>query len=357
MNEANHRMIELARSVRGITQKELSSSLNITQSTLSKIERGEFGVTDNTINEISNTLNFPISFFFQNELKTPISNIYFRKRASIKQRELDRIIGDIKIVLKSIDYLLEDVEITEYPKFRFDLTEGWTPESVAIRFREILKLPSGPIKNPIKCLEEIGIVVYFYDCKELKFDGLTAYTDNGTPVIFVNKNLPNDRIRFTIGHELCHLLCHIPCDIEPWRDYESEANQLPGELYMPTKESKSDLQGLTFNKLTSLKAYWGLSKSAIIYKAKFKGFISEQTYKYMMIELSRRGERKSEHGYVEVDEPTTLQQIIYLLQTELEYSDMDIAEKLCIDLADFLRLFGTEVDEPTVKIKRMRPAV
>jgi Zn-dependent peptidase ImmA (M78 family)/DNA-binding XRE family transcriptional regulator len=358
MIETNHKMIELARHVRGVTQKELSKSLKITQPTLSKIERGELGVTESTIEGIAKILDFPVSFFCQDEIHTPISNIYFRKRASINQRNLDKIIGDIKIVLKSIDYLLEDIEITEYPKYKFDLSEGWTPEGVAIRIREILKISSGAIHDPIKYLEEIGIVVYFYDCKELKFDGLTAYTDNGTPVIFINKNLPNDRIKFTLGHELCHLLCHIPCDIEPWRDYEAEANQFPGELYMPTKQCKADLQRLTFNQLTGLKAYWGLSKAAIIYKARATGFINEQTYKYMIIELSRRGERKSESGFVEIDMPTTIQQVLSLLQNELEYSEQDIADKLCIPLSDYLRLFNPPVtEEPKVKIRQLKTAV
>lgn len=355
---ANFKMIELARSMRGITQKELSTDLNITQATLSKIERGELGVTESTINEIASILKFPISFFHQEEVKTPISNIYFRKRASIPSKVLDKIIADVKVVLKSIDYLLEEIEITEYPKYKFDLSDGWTPQSIASRFREMLKIPSGPIHTPIKYLEQIGIIVFFYDCKDLHFDGLTSYTDNGVPVIFVNKNLPNDRIKFTIGHELLHLFSHIPCDIEPWRDYESEANQLPGELYMPTKECSGDLIKLGYNQLTRLKAYWGMSKASIIYKAKTAGLINEATYKYLMIELSRRGERKNEQGFVEIDKPTILQQVIDLLHNELEYSEQDIADKLCIPIGDYKRLFTEEKgEEPLVKIRRLRPAV
>lgn len=357
MNEINFKMIELARNVRGVTQKELSQSLNITQSTLSKIERKEFNTTESTIIKIANTLNFPVDFFYQEELKTPISNIYFRKRSSISQRILEQIIGDVKIVLKCIDYLLEEIEITEYPKYKFDLSEGWTPESIAIRMREILKIPSGAVHDPIKHLEELGIIIFFYDSKEIKFDGLTAYTDNGFPVIFVNRNLSNDRIKFTLGHELFHLLAHIPCDVEPWRDYEAEANQFPSHFFMPTKDCIADLRRLTFNSLTGLKAYWGMSKSSIIYKAKLGGFINEQTYKYMMIELSRRGERKTESGFVDIDTPTILQQIIKLLENELDYSEQDIADKLYISLDDYIRLFTTKNVKPKVKLRQLKRAV
>jgi Zn-dependent peptidase ImmA (M78 family)/DNA-binding XRE family transcriptional regulator len=358
MLQTNFKMIELARNIRGATQKELSKSLNITQSNLSKIERGELNTAESTIKQIAETLDFPLSFFCQSEVRTPISNFYFRKRSSISQRILDKIIGDVKLILKCVDYLLEEIEITDYPKYNFDLSDGWTPETVAIRMREILRVPSGAIHEPVKYLEELGIIVYFYDCKELRFDGLTAYTDNGVPVIFVNMNLPNDRIKFTLGHELFHLLCHIPCDIEPWRDHEAEANQFPGEFFMPTKECLSDMKRLSFNQLTGLKAYWGMSKASIIYKAKAAGFINEQTYKYMIIELSRRGERKLESGFVDIDKPTTLQQVLDLLQNELEYSEQEIADKLCIGLSDYLRLFAPPLtDKPTVKIRQLKRVV
>lgn len=356
MLHVNCKMIELARHTRGVTQSELAQSLNITQSNLSKIERGDLNVTEATVNQIASLLDFPVSFFCQSEVRTPISNIYFRKRASINQKSLDKIIGDVKIILKCIDYLLEEIDITEYPKYKFDLSEGWTPESVAIRMREIIKIPSGAIREPIKYLEELGIIVYMYDSKEQKFDGLTAYTDNGVPVIFINKHLPNDRIKFTLGHELCHLVCHIPCDIEPWRDYEAEANRFPGEFFMPTKECVSDLRRLSFPNLTTLKAYWGLSKAAIIYKAKAMGYINEKTYKYMIIELTRRGERKNETGFVEIDQPSILNQVLNLLYNELEYTDEEIAEKLKINVSDFHRLFKPQ-NESTVRVKKLKAAI
>lgn len=358
MNKPNSKMIELARNVRGITQKDLIKLLpTLTQSTLSKIESSGFNITQDTISRIAEALDFPIEFFYQDEVRTPISNIYFRKRASLSQKILNKIIGDVKIVLKSVDYLLEEIEISEYPKFKFDISEGWTPESVAIRMREIMKIPAGPIADPVKYIEQLGIVVYFYDCPDLRFDGLTAYSDNGVPVTFVNKNLPNDRIKFTLAHELLHLVCHIPCDIEPWRDFEAEANSFPGEFYMPTKECSRDLKGLSYNQLASLKAFWGISKAAIIYKAKATNCINEATYRYLMIELGRKNERKTESGFVDIDAPTTLDQVIRLLKTELDYSDQDIADKLRLNLPDYVRLFDPSSGESKVKIRRLKPAI
>lgn len=356
MNQLNPRLIELARLSRGYTQKELASRLsNLNQSNLSKAEKGLLTISSETLKNISDVLKYPIDFFYQEELKTPFSSIYFRKRSTIPQKFLDKIFTDVKIVLKSIDYLFADIELKEYERYTFDLTaQGWTPEAVATRMREIMKIPSGPVQFLVTKLEEEGIIVYFYDSPHEKFDGLTSYTDKGFPVILVNKKMPNDRIRFTLAHEFFHLIAHIPCDVEPWRDVEAEANQFASEFLMPEKDCSFELQSVTFNKLTMLKAYWGISKAAIIRKAKTIHAISESTYTYLMVELGRRNERKNETGYVEIDEPKILGKVIELHKTELAKSTDEIAESVYLNTDDYVSYFE---DSRVVKIRSLRAAI
>ena len=349
-------LIELARLSRGYTQKELASRLtSLNQPNLSKVEKGLLSVTDETLKDLAKVLDYPVEFFYQEELKTPFSNIYFRKRATIPQKFLDKIFSDVKIILKCIDYLFADIELKEYERYCFDITGGgWTPESVAIRMRELMRIPSGPVKNLVNALEEEGIIVYFYDSPHEKFDGLTSYTDGGYPVIFVNNNMSNDRLRFTLAHEFFHLIAHIPCDVEPWRDVESEANSFASEFLMPKKDCYFELQRLAFNKLTILKAYWGVSKAAIIYRAKSLDLITESTYKYLLIELGRRNERKVETGFVEIDEPKILGKVIELLKTELHQTNEQIADSVCLNINDFTQYFD---DKKVVKIKPLRAAI
>jgi Zn-dependent peptidase ImmA (M78 family)/DNA-binding XRE family transcriptional regulator len=354
--EVNNKMIELARMSRGYSQKDLAAFLPINQPNLSRVEKGLLDISEETLTSIAKSLGYPIDFFYQEELKTPFSSIYFRKRAKIAQKSLDKIFTDVKLVLKAIDALLQDIEIKEYPRYLFDLTDGWTPESVAIRMREILKIQPGPVKNLVKTIEEQGIIVYFYDTDEDKFDGLTAYTDKGYPIIFINKNMSNDRIVYTLVHEFGHLVNHIPCNVEPWRDVENEANQFAAEFLMPARDCIEDLASLSFNKLTVLKAYWGVSKAAIIRRAKTLGTISESTYKYLMIELGRRNERKVEAGFIELDEPLILKEIVTLLKSELEYTDETLASSTHLFIEDYLKYFG-EQKRVVAKIRTMRRAI
>jgi Zn-dependent peptidase ImmA (M78 family)/DNA-binding XRE family transcriptional regulator len=353
MTILNHRLLQIARQSRYYTQNELAKLLNINQSTFSKIEKGLFPVNDILLEKIVKILNYPVEFFCQEEIKTPLSNIYFRKRVSIKQKSLDKIFADVKIILQSIDILLSEIEIKEYNKYAFDLTDGWTPNSIAIRLREIFKIPSGPIKNIVNKIEEQGIIVYFYDCAETKFDGLTSYTNSGHPVIFVNKNLPNDRIKYSIAHELFHLTAHIPCDIEPWRDFEKEANEGAAAFLMPEKDCINDLTKITYSNLSLLKAYWGVSKAVIIRRAKDLGKISESTYTYLMIELGRRNERKIENGFVEIDSPQIIKVSTDLIKKELNYSDEYLAASMNLHEQDYQTIFNTN---PIIKLKSLKIA-
>ena len=357
MPRINYHMIEIARDSRKMSQKALSELLpKLNQATLSKIEHGDMPISDEDITHIAKALDYPVEFFYQEDIKTPLANMYYRKRATLPTKELNKIIADVKIVLKSIDYLLEYIDLKEYPRYVFDYTNGWTPASSAVRLKEILELHNDkPVTNLITKIEDLGIVVFFYDSPHEKFDGLTAYTDKGVPVIFVNKNKPNDRLKFTIVHELLHLVMHLPCNVEPWRDYEGEANTGTQEFLMPAKFCSNDLKNLNYSKLGQLKSYWGVSKSFIIRLAKDLGMINESTYTYLNVELGRKGERVAEHGYVDLDSPQIIKTIISLLKEEADpkFTDEDIAKKLRLNMSDYYRLFAPQSNTP-VKLRILK---
>jgi len=329
----NYKMIELARNSRGITQKQLESLLpKINQPNISKIERGVLPFTEEYVSILSKALDYPEKFFYQAESKIPVSSLYFRKRATIPQKVLHKITSDICIILKGIDTLLQDIELREYPKFCFDISEGWTPESVAVRIKEIMEIDAKrPIKNIITKIEELGVLVFLYDSKTEKFDGTTCYTDNGTPIIFVNKNVSNDRLKRTIVHEFFHLVMHIPCNVEPWRETEVEADKATNEFFMPKDICINEFNGISFNDLGTLKSYWGVSKASIIRRAKELDLINANTYQYWNIELGRRGERKVEKGTVDIDSPKILPTVMKLLKDQFNYTNEDLAIK-CVFL-------------------------
>lgn len=105
-------------------------------------------------------------------------------------------------------------------------------------------VPTGPIDNIVSLLEKNGVIVMFLDVDDMeKFDGLTMFTTNQAPVIWINRNIPNDRKRFTLAHELGHLVMHLRSENleKPEDQKEIEANEFAGEFLMPESQCKEDL--------------------------------------------------------------------------------------------------------------------
>ena len=84
---------------------------------------------------------------------------------------------------------------------RIDLADVGSPEKLAI---EIFKAePDRPIPVPV---EQLAIQLGIKEIQELNSDGfiggLITNETKSAGVILVNRNLRNERRRFTIGHEL-----------------------------------------------------------------------------------------------------------------------------------------------------------
>ncbi len=130
---------------------------------------------------------------------------------------------------------------------------------------------------------------------------------------------------------------------------EAEANEFASEFLMPERDCGNDLDGITFNRLNMIKSFWGVSKAFIIRRAKTLDKISESTYKYFMIELGRKGERKNESGYVEIDLPNILLESLKLIKSELNLDSDDLAKVIKLNVSDYNDYF--EQDRKVVRLK------
>lgn len=343
----NYKMLTLAREARGLTQTELSKRTNTDQGNLSKIEQGILKPSQEVIEKYATELNFPESFFHQQENKTPISDFFYRKRMSLAAKDKLRLEAQIDILRLLYDKLLKSVDIplAKFPSL--GTNKNFKPSDVAILAREFYKIPRGPIRDLISFLEKNGIAVIYMDVPSEKFDGMTVYTDSNYPIIFLNKNMPNDRKRFTLAHELGHQIMHFPFRFEydlydrlekDPNILEKEADSFSSEFLLPERDCRNELFNLTYQKLADLKLYWKVSKKAIIYKTKTLGLIDERKYQNLLIELSKRGERVKESFDVDLDEPKVFKQIFKAYSEDLGYTNKDLASYLCISETDLVRV-------------------
>lgn len=355
MDNLNHRMLVIARESRGLTQKQLVDKVdNLNQGNYSKMEKGLLNIPEETLANIANVLEYSESFFYKKENEIPISSFYYRKRLSIGKKELGIIESKLDIVRIIIDELLDSVEVPEFKIPKYEVTDDLSPSDIAIRVREFLKLPKGPIKNLIKTLEGAGIIVYFLKSNSTKFDGITLYTNKNQPIIFINDSLSNERKIFTISHELFHLVGHIPFSPIPQDRFpEKEANEFAGEFLMPYIDCRNDLMDLRYSQLSVLKSYWKISKAAIIYRAKSTHAITPEKFTNLNIELSRNGEKKKENGFIDIDEPKLINLIIHAYENELDYSLEEIITMLGIGEKDYFEYFHRSKYKKLVNTKKV----
>jgi Zn-dependent peptidase ImmA (M78 family) len=122
------------------------------------------------------------------------------------------------------------------------------------------------------------------------FDGLFAFVGEKYPVIVVNKNMPVERKRFTLLHELAHLLLSIPED-HTKQDREKFCHRLAEAVLLP-REVVIDQFGrnrnhITFNELFSVQRHFGISVSAIIYRLYHNKVISQEKQRRFFIQINQ----------------------------------------------------------------------
>lgn len=325
-------LIEFARNSKGISQSELAQRIpKLTQPILSKIEQGLIEINNEQLELISIELGIPLNFF---KVTTPsMINVgtFFRKRVSISQKENIKIETRLNLLGIAIDRLLKNVKRPDYSIKSMDLEFDFeNPSEIAAETRRLLGLGKMPVHNIFTVLERNGIIAYEITNLTDKFDGVSFITGNNNVVVVINRNMPNDRKRFTLAHELGHIVMHLSEPLPNWRKekIDDEANEFANEFLFPSSEAKKYLQNLSFSQLGAIKKHWLISKQAIIYRS--KNYIKPEKAKYLMIELSRQGERKIEKDPVPIDKPVIINKILSYYKKDLNYSNEELGEALLI---------------------------
>lgn len=330
--------------LKDILKTELSNKIQgLSQSNLSKFEKGLGVLSEDLQKKIIDFLGFPEDFY-NRKINTIIENANYRKRATVSKTKILKFENKCKVIGYVIDELSESIEWPDFKLAPLNVEDGYAPEYIANYTRRLLKVNvDEPIKNIFSILETAGIIIYEINDDE-KFDGVSFITDKGNPIIIVNKNFSNDRKRFTIAHELGHILMHNENNfpISSYRDKEKEANQFASEFLMPENYIKNSLRNLKLSEVGNLKSYWLTSMSSIIRRAKDLKCIDDNRYKYFLIEMSRNGFTKKEPIEVFIDKPTCLKNAINLFKTDLAYSLEDFSNYTALPKDIIDELFNSD---------------
>jgi Zn-dependent peptidase ImmA (M78 family) len=256
-------------------------------------------------------------------------------RQNIAKKLLDKIEAEVNVYRMHVGRLLQSVDIRECKIHSYDVDEYGGPINIANTVRALWRLPSGPIRNLVQVVENAGGVVVLYDFRTQKIDGLSHWIHPLPPIFFINMNIPGDRFRFSLAHELGHAVMHT----NPKPDMEKEADLFAAELLMPARDVAPSLQPLTLSKLADLKMYWKVSMASLIYRAETLKRLPAHKILYLRKQMGTAGYRTKEPIEIPREEPTTLSEVVEIYLKEMGFTVTELCKMLSIYEDEFDTLY------------------
>lgn len=342
----NPEMLVLAREFRNLTQEELGRRVQLSQVSIARVENGATSIiSDAKFAEIAEALGFPLSFFFLPEQRLGFgsSAYYYRKKSQISAADRRRIQSSVNLLRIHLKRLLQSVDLQsqrQLPEVEIDEVDGGA--AGAARFlRAKWCLPDGPIQNLTALVESAGVLVVSCDFGTRSMDATSFRLVGLPPLILMNRDLPADRWRFTLAHELAHLILHQ----SPTETMEDEADAFAAELLMPAVELRAAFARLghvRLQDLAAMKLYWKTSMASLLFQAGQLGVLSKQESRALWMQLSKLGYRSKEPYELEPEMPFVHPGLFAYLQDEVGMSLEDIAASVCWNVEEFVALHGLQ---------------
>lgn len=340
----NPQMIVLAREYRGLTQEALAKMLFVGQARIAKIEGGiQDDIPEELFDRICSKLEFPPQFFCQKEdlIGFGSSSYFYRKKARITALDRKKIHGVVNLLRINLKKMLQSIDIESkrtLPKLDID-DYGGSASKVAQAVRVFWSMPDGPVQNLTALMENAGIIIIPVDFHTRELDATALRINEMPPLIFININMPGDRWRFTLAHELAHLILH---DV-PYEEMEDEADTFAAELLLPESELKpqfSRLDNIRLVDLANLKPYWKTSMGALLMRASGLGVITENQKRHLWSSISKLGWRLKEPNPIEVETPNTFRKILDFFVSNLQYEKNELSKMLMLNPRDLHELYA-----------------
>ncbi len=225
-------------------------------------------------------------------------------------------------------------------------------EKAAEKLREKWRLGETPIGSMMGTIEDNGGIVVPFPFQSVKFDALSGFVDKRYPVIVINTNITDDRLRFNLGHELGHLC--MDCQEVSAKEEEQLAHRFAAAFLIPEPNVKKELgekrPQLGINELGLLKKKYGASMQVWLRRCRDVGVISDSNYTSMCKFFSLKGWRKKEPvQYTGSEKSEKLKQLIFHALSENIITHIR-AEQLypgCVSE------FGPEIEQDKYSYKNM----
>lgn len=338
----NPNMIILAREARGLSQTDLAEKINIHKANVSRLEKGDTNIQEPTLMAISAATCFPPQFFMQDGAPMPV-NLAYRKRQNVPLKTITPIEAKMNIIRRHVQFITKSLDIEVFKLPIYEVTEDQKPARIAEMLKKQWNLKDGVIDNMVEILEAKSIVISTFDFGTERVDSRSMLTDDKQPIIFVNKNLLGDRLRYSLAYELGQLIMHTFSPVPADRNVSREANEFASAFLMSESEVLKDFEnGVTFGLLADLKRKWKVSMISLLYRADDLGLLTPNQKRYLIQQFNEQKIRRREPVELDVpiEHPTLLKKLINRYINDYEIGKEAMAAILAISIHDYVEYYG-----------------
>jgi Zn-dependent peptidase ImmA (M78 family)/DNA-binding XRE family transcriptional regulator len=310
--------LKAARVMAGLSMDTLVEKLDkrLSKPAISKYENGLMMPDSENLLLLAKALNVAPDFFFSNRV-VELSELNFRKKASLKKRAVESLTERVK---DAMDRYLE-LEILLGLEVPFsnplaDIVIGCVEdiEAAALMLRDAWGIGrDAAVPHILDLLEEHSFRVIELD-EYGGFDGVSGKAA-GHPFIVLNQKCPLDRKRLTALHECAHQCLSFKDGLSE-SIVEKLCHSFGGAFLMPVEVLYRELgrqrSDISLPELRALKEQYGISMQAIMFRARQHGIITDHAYERFSRLVSARGWRKDEPAkYLVIDSPHRFDQLLH----------------------------------------------
>lgn len=342
----NGQRLRQARLYKGLSISDLAEILGVSKQAISQYETSNITPDFDKMRVITNELNFPSSYFFQEDsFDVNAKTTYFRALLSAnKNARLQQIvkIKHLAIIYEILNNYLEFPQLNLPDVSEFLTQDEINYELLAESVREYWGIASKPIDDFPYLLEKNGIIVTSYPVSQ---DNIDAYSqkinvEGNDKFIIVLSDDKNSAVRsnFDAAHELGHILLHDwnldleDLSREDFKKQEKQANNFAAAFLLPKDAFLKDvsLYPKDLKYYIELKRKWKVSISAMLIRANKLGVINDNQYQYLMKQMAFNKWRQNEplDNVIVKQEPILLNKSIEMLIGNNVFNPQEFLDEL-----------------------------
>lgn len=298
--------VRQARELHRMTQTRLVDQvLDLNQPRLSRIEAGRstLGSDEMLAAQLAAATGVTVDWLSRPPF-SELSGLSPHFRARTRTTEMTKAAGMAWAELVNEVFLVLGDRVNAMP-VRLEQMHGEDPSVAARLTRRALGFGAlEPMPYLLIAVERLGVRILGLPWREATVDAFCAWAGQ-TPTLALAADVPGDRLRWNVSHELAHLVLHRPD--QQGKEVEAEADRFAAELLTPLDALRLQMPAHpTLRSLTMLKSQWGVSVKSLVRRAKELGAVDDDRATSLYRQISARGWNKAEPGYVPREKPRAL---------------------------------------------------